>query len=328
MPKSLRQKILSLVFIGLLISNTAYAQQEVNIKATKLSDSIYMLQGAGGHIGISIGDDGVVMIDDQFAPLSEKIKATIAEITDKPIRFVINTHWHGDHVGGNANFANEGSMIVAHKNVRERMSTDQFMELFQREVKAAPEEALPVITFKKMINFHLNGDEIRVIHVPHAHTDGDAIIHFVTDNIVHAGDTVFSGTYPFIDVGSGGTVTGFLENLEGIIAISDEDTQIIPGHGPLTNKAGMIEYHRVLSHIYSNYLKLKNSGKSFEEIQAIGISNDYDESYGKGFIKPDVFLKLIDASYAVEHSQNEASTVSEVKSKTHHHGAGQTAHKH
>jgi len=315
---------------SMFASTQVVAQQEIQIKTTKLSDSVYMLQGSGGHIGLSVGEDGVVMIDDQFAPLSDKIKAAVAEITDKPIKYVINTHWHGDHSGGNKNFADSGSVIVAHQNVRERMSKDQFMEMFQREVKASPKEALPVITFNDEINFHLNGDDIRVKHVSFAHTDGDAIIHFVNDNIIHTGDTVFSGSYPFIDTGSGGSIVGFLANLEGIIAMANADTQIIPGHGALTNKAKLTNYHAMLSDIYANYKTLKSQGKTIDEIVEIGISKKYDADFGQGFIKPDVLAKLIDSSVdrSMQGEMQKKSETMQPAKTSHRHGGDQSAHSH
>jgi glyoxylase-like metal-dependent hydrolase (beta-lactamase superfamily II) len=165
-----------------------------------------MLVGSGGNIGVSSGPDGVFVIDDQYAPLTEKIVAAIRGFSDRPIRFVVNTHWHSDHVGGNENLGKMGALIVAHDNVRERMSVEQVMEVFGRTVPPSPDQALPVVTFGEAVTFHLNGDELYVFHVPHAHTDGDAIIHFRKANVVHMGDTFFNGLYPFIDLGSAGNV--------------------------------------------------------------------------------------------------------------------------
>ena len=187
---------------------SAHAQQnfeKVEIKTQKLTDSIYMLIGAGGNMGLSIGADGVFLIDDQFAPLTPKIEAAIKALTPKPVGFVINTHWHSDHTGGNVNLGKAGALIVAHDNVRKRLSSDQFIELLRAKEVPMAKEGLPVITFSQSVNFHLNGDDIAVFHVPNAHTDGDAIIHFRKANIVHMGDVFFNGFYPFIDFSSGGT---------------------------------------------------------------------------------------------------------------------------
>ncbi|MBT8141288.1 MAG: MBL fold metallo-hydrolase, partial [Gammaproteobacteria bacterium] len=204
------------------------AQQSVTITHTDLGSGIYMLKGQGGNIGLSVGADGAFMIDDQFAPLSNLLKAKVKELGSDSVNFVFNTHWHGDHTGGNENFSNSGSLIVAHKNVRKRLSTDQLMQAFNNTVNASPKEALPVITFANEINFHLNGEHIHVMHVKNAHTDGDAIIHFRNANVIHMGDTFFHGNYPFIDVSAGGTFKGLLKTIEKILALSDENTQIIP----------------------------------------------------------------------------------------------------
>ncbi len=322
--KNSKQKLLGLMLSALCVSATSYAQQEVVIETTDLGSGVYMLKGQGGNIGVSVGEDGVFMIDDQFAPLSDKIKAAISEISDQPVKFLINTHWHGDHTGGNENFAKSGSVIVAHENVRKRMSTKQVMKAFNREVPASPQLALPVITFTEQVNFHLNGDELNVIHVPNAHTDGDAIIHFKKANIVHMGDTLFNGNYPFIDVGSGGSIQGFLQNLENVINLSDAETQIIPGHGKMTNKAELTLYHAMLADIYNNYKVLNKQGKSIEEITEIGISKKYDEKFGNGFIKPESLLKFIHAS-SMESSESKKLIQPDHKD-LHDHGAGQSAH--
>ena len=316
--------VIGLAVTAAMSMNQINAQQEVTIKTTDLGSGVFMLKGQGGNIGVFAGEDGVFMIDDQFAPLSDKIKAAVAEISDQPVKYLINTHWHGDHTGGNENFANSGSVIVAHKNVRERMSTKQLMKAFDREVPASPSAALPVITFTDQVNFHLNGDELNVIHVPYAHTDGDAIIHFKKANIVHMGDTLFNGSYPFIDTGSGGSIQGFLSNLENVIAMSNEQTQIIPGHGAMSNKAELTIYHAMLSDIFQNYKKLKAQGKTLEEMTEIGISKKYDEKFGQGFIKPDVLLKLIHSSSIDE--KGAKKVIQPDHKNLHDHGAGQSAH--
>ena len=215
---SIMQKLSMLVLgkaaIGLglyALAAHAQAQQDfskVDIKTTQLSDSVYMLTGRGGNVGVSVGADGVFRIDDQFAPLSTKIQAAIAEISDQPVKYVLNTHWHGDHTGGNENFGTNGAVIVSHENVRKRLSTKQFMKAFGREVPAAPDTALPVITFSNDATFHFNDTEIRVMHLPLAHTDGDSGVFFAEANVLHLGDTFFNGFYPFIDQGSGGSLEG------------------------------------------------------------------------------------------------------------------------
>jgi glyoxylase-like metal-dependent hydrolase (beta-lactamase superfamily II) len=206
----------ALVPLALPMSSVAQDFDKVELKTTAVGGSVHAIFGRGGNIGVSAGEDGVFLIDDQFAPLSDKIKAEVAALGAGEVRFIVNTHWHFDHTGGNEIFGADGALIVAHDNVRERMSVDQFIAAFDREVPASPKVALPVVTFDDGVTFHLNGDTIRVIHVPHAHTDGDAIVHFSTANVIHAGDTVWTSGYPFIDTGSGGSI-------DGVIAAADPD---------------------------------------------------------------------------------------------------------
>ena len=193
-----------------------------------------MLTGSGGNLGLSVGKSGTYLIDDQYAPLSDKILAAIKAITPDPVRFVVNTHWHGDHTGGNENLGKAGALLVAHENVRRRMSTRAVHRgLRTGRSPPSPEDALPVVTFTDAITFHWNGDEIRVYHVPPAHTDGDSIVHFVKADVVHMGDLFFNGGYPFIDTSSGGRVDGVIEAADRVLAGIGEKTRIIPGHGPL-----------------------------------------------------------------------------------------------
>ncbi len=267
--------------------------QQVTITPVKLTDNIYMLMGQGGNIGVCFGEDGTFLIDDQFAPLTEKILAAIGELTDQPVRFVINTHWHGDHTGGNENLGKAGAIIVAHENVRKRLSTDQFMKAFNREVPAAPKAALPVITFSSDLKFHLNGEEIQVFHLPHAHTDGDAAIYFANSNVLHTGDLFFNGRYPFIDTGSGGNANGMIAAVEKLLARIDDQTQIIPGHGPKGSKADLEKYLSVLKTMRDRVAELVQAGKSLEEIIAAKPGADYDDTWGSGFVSADFFLTLL-----------------------------------
>lgn len=285
--------ILGLILLLSASAAAAQGMEAVEIKTEKLSDSVYMLVGRGGNIGLSAGEDTVFMIDDQYAPLTEKIKAAVSAVSDKPIQFILNTHYHGDHVGGNEALGEAGSVIVAHENVRARLSTEQFMEFFDRKVPALPKAALPVITFTRDVTFHLNGEEIRVFHVEHAHTDGDAIIHFVNANIVHMGDVYFEGMYPFVDISGGGSIDGLIAAVKHVLAMADDKTKIIPGHGPLTDKAGMTAYYDMLSGIRDRTAKLKAEGKSLEEAQAARPTESFDEKWGQGFIKPDQFVELV-----------------------------------
>jgi len=198
---------------------------KVEIKTEKLAATTYMLTGAGGNLGLSVGPDAVFLVDDQFAPLTPKIVAAVAKLSPKPVGFVINTHWHGDHTGGNENLGKTGALIVAHENVRKRMSSEQFIEFINMKVSAEPRDALPVVTFASDVTFHLNGDDILVRHVPRAHTDGDAIVHFRNSDVLHMGDIFFNMMYPFIDTSSGGTV-------DGVVAGADKGLELAGASNP------------------------------------------------------------------------------------------------
>lgn len=282
--------------VWLALAAPVAAQQDfsgVEVVATPIRDNLYLITGRGGNIVASTGDDGTFLVDDQYAPLTERIQAVLDEITDRPVRFVINTHWHGDHVGGNENFAEAGAVIVAHENVRSRMSSDQFMATFNVTVPAAPPKALPVVTFTQGVSLHLNGDDVRVIHMAEAHTDGDALVHFERANVLHMGDIYFHGSYPFIDLGSGGGIHGMIAAVEFGIEIANDDTVIVPGHGPLSDRAGLAAYGGMLSEFLDRVTALKAEGKSLEEVVAARPTAGYDERLGGGFISPERLVGFI-----------------------------------
>ena len=281
--------------IAALAAGIALAQDfsKVEVKTTRITQTTYMLTGAGGNMGLSVGSDAVFLIDDQFAPLTEKITAAIAQITPKPVRFVVNTHWHYDHTGGNENLGKSGVIIVAHENVRKRMSSEQFIEFMRTNVPASPATALPVVTFPGTMTFHLNGDEMRVIHMPRAHTDGDAIVHFVKSDVIHMGDIYFNGFYPFIDTSSGGTVAGVIAACDQVLGMATDKTRIIPGHGPLSSRAELKAYRDMLATVLGRVEKLIGEGRKLEEITAAGVSKDFDEKWGKGFIPPPKFAEMV-----------------------------------
>jgi len=259
----------------LFLAPAAVAQMNfdaVQIEAIPVSDNIYMLTGAGGNMGLIVGEDGAFLIDDQFAPLTDKITAAIAELTDQSIRFVINTHYHGDHTGGNENLGKAGALIVAHDNVYKRMSAEEFMEDAE-----TPKEALPVVTFTEDVTFHINDEHVHGFHIGDAHTDGDTIIHFKNANVVHMGDIYFSGLFPYIDVDSGGSIDGIITAVNRVLALSNEDTKIIPGHGPLSSMDDLKGYRSFLTKLRSKVSQLISEGKTLEEIQEANPTEGYEE---------------------------------------------------
>ena len=288
--------LLQVMLLALACSHTAIAEEpfkDVEINTIQAGDGVYMLTGKGGNLGLSVGDDGVFLIDDQFAPLTGKIQAAIARLSDKPVRFVLNTHWHPDHTGGNENLGASGATLIAHDNVRTRLSVDNFIEMFQMDAPAMPKTGLPVITFNEAITFHINNDDIRAWHVEHAHTDGDAIVHFRQANVIHTGDIYFAGMYPFIDSGSGGSTEGCIRAIDQVLEITNDKTVIIPGHGPISNRQELTAYRDMLKTISKRIKTRLRKGASLEQIQAEEVTADFDAAYGAGFIKNEQFVKML-----------------------------------
>ena len=279
-----------------LLAAAASAQQDfskVEIQTEKLANTVYMMTGSGGNLGVSVGEDAVFVIDDQFAPLTPKIQAAIAKLSSKPVKFVLNTHWHFDHTGGNENLGKAGVIIVAHENVRKRLSIEGFIAFFGMRTKPEPQIALPVVTFTRDISFHLNGDELVVTHAPRAHTDGDSIVRFGKSNVVHMGDTFFNKLYPFIDTSSGGTVAGVLAAADGVLRTAGDDTKIIPGHGPLASKADLKAYREMLAAVSGNIRGQLKAGKTLEQVIASKPTAMYDAVWGKGFLAPEKFVEML-----------------------------------
>lgn len=289
-----RLSVTALILAGLAVP--VWAQQDfsaVEIETIQVSGNVYMLVGAGGNIGLSVGDDGAFVIDDQFAPLSDKIMAAIAELTDADVKFLVNTHHHSDHTGGNEAFGAAGALIIAHDNVRARMSVDQFRVIFDQPIPASPVGALPIVTFSDEMTFHWNGDTIRVMHVAPAHTDGDSILHFQGANVIHMGDTFFNGVYPFIDVDSDGDINGIIAAGYRALAIADEDTAIIPGHGPVSDAAGLAAWLDVLKVTRVSMQSLIDQGMSEDEALAARPTAEFDEQFGGGFMNPENYNRLL-----------------------------------
>lgn len=292
MPRAHR---LATALAALLLATPAAAQDfsQVEIETTKVAEGVYALKGAGGNLGLVVGSDRAFLIDDQYAPLVPKIRAAIAEVTDKPVSFVLNTHWHGDHVGGNEAFAETGTLVVAHDNVRTRLSSDQVMAAFDRTVPAAPKGALPVITFNDEASFHVGGHTVRAIHIPSAHTDGDAIVHLPEVNVIHTGDLVFYGLYPVVDYSNGGSLKGMADATARLLEMSNEDTRFIPGHGPVViGRQELAEYLEMLRVVHARLEKLIGEGKTLEEVIAARPTAEFDEKWGKGFLPPDRWVRI------------------------------------
>ena len=279
----------------LIFFTNALAQDfsQVQIQTVHISNGVYMLIGAGGNIGVSVGDDGIFMIDDQYAPLSEKILSAVADIDDGEIKFLVNTHYHGDHTGGNEAMGEQGALIIAHENVRERMSTDQFRAIFNQTIPASSDASLPVVTFTDELTFHWNADTIRVIHVAPAHTDGDSILHFEEANIIHIGDNFFNGYYPFIDVGCVGYINRIISAGYQALSLADKDTRIIPGHGSLSDAKGLGVWLDMLKVARANMQNLIDQGLSEDQAIAAGATSEFDEIYGGGFMNPENFNRLL-----------------------------------
>jgi len=274
----------------------AHAQQRnidaVQIKATQVAGHVWMLEGEGGNIGVSAGEDGVFLIDDQFAPLTPKIVAAIKNISDKPVRFLINTHWHGDHTGGNENLGKAGVIIVAQDNVYKRLSAGGVIQMLKQSYPPAPKAALPVITFSDTATLHLNDDDVTAHHLPPAHTDGDSYIVFRKANVVHTGDVFAAYRYPFIDPESGGSVKGVIRAIDILLPLLNDDTKLIPGHGPLSTKKDVLEYRRMIGTVVTRVEKMVKSGKTLEETIAAKPTREFDEKWGSAR-KPDAFVEIV-----------------------------------
>ena len=287
----MRKLLWCLIVLAFVAAAQGQDFSKVQIKVTKVAGSVYMLEGAGGNIGVSVGEDGIVIVDDQFAPLAEKIQAALRQITDKPVRFVINTHWHFDHTGGNAYFQKQGP-IIAQENVRERMKNGA--NLLGTEVKPAPKEALPIITFNDRATVHLNGEDIRAIHFPHGHTDGDAVIFFPQSNVVHMGDDFVTYGFPFIDLASGGGVRGMIAAVEKVMATVPADAKVIPGHGQLSTVADMKPFVAMLKDCMGRVQKGIDRGKTLEQLKQQKVLAGYEIWGGEGkFITTDKFIETL-----------------------------------
>src|SRR5437588_4027323 len=293
--------ILAAAVAAMALGRTASAQQQdfskVEIKVSRVSGSIYMLEGAGGNIAASVGEDGIVIVDDQFAPLAEKIKRALKDIgvTDKPVRFVINTHYHGDHTGGNEPFNNAGSTIIAHDNVRKRLETGGTAgngASIKMENKPAAKAALPIITFQHEVTVHLNGEDIRAMHFPSGHTDGDSIIFFPKNNVVHMGDDFVRYGFPFIDVASGGSVQGIIDATEKTSMQLPADVKVIPGHGARANLDDVRAFTKMLKETSGVVQKALDGHKTLDQMKQEKILAPWEKFSGQ-FVNADAFIETL-----------------------------------
>ena len=295
----MNSKAIILAGAAVLLASPVHAQRDfsqVEVTAQELAPGIAVLFGSGGNIGVSYGEDGTILIDDQFAPLSEKIEAAVAALGASPAAFVVNTHWHFDHTGGNENFGKAGALIFAHHNVRARMAVGSDGRF---TVPPAPDVALPVVTYEQGVRFHRNGDTIDVMFVGGGHTDGDSVVFWREDNVVHMGDLYFNiPGYPFVDVESGGNVLHAMTSLDAVIRMIDDDTQVIPGHGPMSDKAGLVAYRAMIGQAVDLVRGLKDGGASLEAVVAAKPLAGFDR--GEGFIDADGFVTAIYQSLSAE----------------------------
>ncbi len=282
--KCLTYAIVAAIAVFLCIA--AWAQMDfarIKIKTTHVAGNIYMLEGAGGNIGVSVGPDGILLVDDQFEPLAEKIRNAFKELGEVPLKFLVNTHFHGDHTGGNVVFGNEAH-IIAHANVRKRL-----------QMESPPQRALPVVTFNDSLSIHFNGEEIRVIHFPNSHTDGDSVIFFTGSNVVHLGDLFFSGRFPYVDLDSGGDVAGLIKHVEELLTELPPDVKLIPGHGSLSDIDDLKTYHQTLVETADLVRDQIEAGKGLDEIKAVGLPQKW-RSWGSGFISTGRWIEIVHRS--------------------------------
>jgi cyclase len=289
---------LPILGFALLLAGSLTAQDEdyskVQIRVTKVAGSVYMLEGAGGNIGASIGDDGIVVIDDQYAPLAERIQAALKGITDKPVRFIINTHYHGDHTGGNVYFQKQAP-VIAHDNVRKRLQegiTAGNLGSLKHEQKPQPQDALPILTFDHDLTVHLNGEDIRALHFPSGHTDGDSIIFLPKSNVVHMGDDFVRYGFPFIDLAAGGSVGGMIAAMEEVIPKLPPDVKVIPGHGAISNLDDLRDYAKMLKETRAVVGKGIEQGKTLDPLKQEKVLDPW-KKWNNDFVTSDIFIETL-----------------------------------
>jgi cyclase len=299
------RKVLSFLTLISILAATIFAhgdnshfphKQDVTVKTTKVNGNVYMLQGRGGNVGALVGADGILIVDDDYKAVSEKLAAALKELGSANPKYVLNTHWHGDHSQGNEFFGKQ-SIIVAHENVRKRMSTSQTSTVFKSTTPPSPVVAWPVVTYTESLSIHINGEEVKAVHYPNCHTDGDTVVFFTGSNVVHLGDDFFVGRFPFVDLESGGSVQGLINNLGSLIGKIPADAKLIPGHGPLASIDDLKAYHLMLIETAKIVQDAMKAGKSLDDIKKTGFPEKFKEA-GSGFVKPDMWIETIYRSYS------------------------------
>lgn len=274
--------------------NTLHAEDKpVEFNTFQLSDTVYMLKGQGGNVGISDGEDGLFIIDDQVRPVTRELLQAIRKISGKPIKIVVNTHYHADHVGGNEAIGGAGAMIIAHDNIRRRMTTDQVSIFMNETTPPYAKDALPLVTFNDRMSLHMNGETATAYHVPNGHTDGDSIIHFPVSNVIHMGDMFFNGLYPYVDLDAGGSIQGLVAAADLALSLADDSTRIIPGHGPLAVTEDLRGYRDYLVQAIANVQELVDQDMTLEQVIAAEPTKAWDEELGKIWITPPQFATFI-----------------------------------
>lgn len=294
--RGLIPQLLLIGIVGLCAVASAQEQPPPELQVTSVAPQMFMLAGAGGNICLVIGDDGALLIDGGVAPLAAKVAAAVREKTDKPLRFVINTHWHFDHVGGNQALGEAGAQVIAHENVYKRMSAEQVLGGFGRRMPPSPAAALPKLTYASTMTLQGRGEDmgdVRLVHLEPAHTDGDSAVFFDRANVLHTGDVYFNGLYPYIDVNAGGSIDGMMAAVDRLLELVRADTKIIPGHGPLSRPDELRAYRQMLTVVRERVQSLASAGKSRDEVLTAKVTQDLDERWGRGGMEPELFVGVV-----------------------------------
>lgn len=270
------------------------ADSQIRFESEKLADHLYFVQSkAGGNLACCVGDQGILLVDSEYQQLNSALKKVLLKITDKDVKYIVNTHWHFDHVEGNGIFAKEGAMVLAHQNVRQRMEKGQKISIIDREVPASPWEALPKITYQDSMTLYLNKEEIRLFHVPKAHTDGDTLAYFKKANVIHVGDLVFQGGYPFIDISSKGSIDGLIAGIKTAVSLCDENTKVIPGHGALMDRIDLKEYLQMLIDFREVMVGQIEDHKDLETVLKEKPTRELDKKWGKSRFPAQMFMRIV-----------------------------------